>query len=148
MLGQTLAHLDLLLVFPIPLFTLLLIRGLRADLAWRALAGGLVLVLVAQFLLFVELFATMTMFAGIALIVILVAGSRAEKTRAVNLLPTVALSYAIALVAVSPLLCYMIASGYEPGPAASAAALFDRPAQPGDPDLHDGAGAARLRCGR
>lgn len=116
MLGQTLAHLDLLLVFPIPLFTLLLIRGLRADLAWRALAGGLVLVLVAQFLLFVELFATMTMFAGIALIVILVAGSRAEKTRAVNLLPTVALSYAIALVAVSPLLCYMIASGYEPGP--------------------------------
>ena len=116
MLGQTLAHLDLLLVFPIPLFTLLLIRGFRADIAWRALAGGLVLVLVAQFLLFVELFATMTMFAGIALIVILVAGSRAEKTRAVNLLPTVALSYAIALVAVSPLLCYMIASGYEPGP--------------------------------
>ncbi|HVA83356.1 MAG TPA: hypothetical protein VNF28_00495 [Candidatus Binataceae bacterium] len=115
MLGQTAAHLDLILTFPIPLFALLLIRGLRADLAWRALVGGLVLVLVAQFLLFVELFATMTLFAGIGLIVVLVAGSSAEKTRAVNLLPSVALSYAIALAAVSPFLYYMIASGYEPG---------------------------------
>jgi hypothetical protein len=115
MLGQTLAHLDLLLVFPIPLFALLLIRGLRADIAWRALVAGLALVLAAQFLMFIELFATMTLFAGIALVVVLVTGSSAEKTRAVNLLPTVALSYAIALVAVSPLLHYMSALGYEPG---------------------------------
>ncbi|MGH7915434.1 MAG: hypothetical protein ACREPW_12425 [Candidatus Binataceae bacterium] len=115
MLGQTLAHLDLLLVFPIPLFALLLIRGLRADLAWRALVGGLVLVLIAQFLMFIELFATMTLFTGIALIVVLVAGSRADKTRAVNLLPTIALSYAIALAAVSPFLYCMFALGYEPG---------------------------------
>jgi len=115
MLGQTLAHLDLLLVFPIPLFTLLLIRGFRADIAWRALVAALALVLVAQFLMFIELFATMTLFAGLALIVVLVAGSSAEKARAVNLLPTVALSYAIALVAVSPFLYCMIALGYEPG---------------------------------
>ncbi len=115
MLGQTLAHLDLLLVFPIPLFTLLLIRGLRADIAWRALVAGLALLLAAQFLMFIELFATMTLVAGIGLIVVLVAGSSAEKTRAVNLLPTVALSYAIALVAVSPFLYYMFALGYDPG---------------------------------
>jgi hypothetical protein len=44
MLGQTLAHLDLLLVFPIPLFTLLLIRGFRADISCRALVAGLALV--------------------------------------------------------------------------------------------------------
>jgi hypothetical protein len=115
MLGQTLAHLDLLLVFPVPLFTLLLIRGFRADLAWRTLVAGLALVLAAQFLMFIELFASMTLFAGIALIVVLVAGSSAEKARSVNLLPTVALSYAIALVAVSPFLHHMIALGYEPG---------------------------------
>lgn len=115
MLGQTAAHLDLTLTFPIPLFALLLIRGLRTDLAWRALVAGLALVLVAQFLLFVELFATMTLFVGIALVVVLVAGSSAEKTRAANLLPTVALSYAIALVAVSPFLYCMLALGYEPG---------------------------------
>ena len=88
---------------------------MRADLSWRALVAGLVLVLAAQFLLFVELFATMTLFAGIALIVVLVAGSSAGKTRAVNLLPTVALSYANALVAVSPFLYCMFALGYEPG---------------------------------
>jgi hypothetical protein len=115
MLGQTLAHLDLLLVFPIPLFTLLLIRGFRADISWRALVAGLALVLTAQFLMFIELFATMTLFAGTALIVVLMAGSSAEKTRAVNLLPTVALSYAIALAALSPLFYYMVALGYEPG---------------------------------
>lgn len=115
MLGQTLAHLDLLLVFPVPLFTLLLIRGFRADISWRALVAGLTLVLTAQFLMFIELFATMTLFAGIALIVTLAAASSAEKTRAVNLLPTVALSYAIALAALSPIFYYMIALGYEPG---------------------------------
>lgn len=115
MLGQALAHLNLLLVFPIPLFSLLLIRGFRADIAWRTFVAGLVLVLVAQFLMFIELFATMTLFLGIALIVVLVAGSIAEKTRAVNLVPTVALSYAIALAALSPLFYFMIALGYEPG---------------------------------
>ncbi len=115
MLGQTLAHLDLLLVFPIPLFSLLVIRGFRADIAWRALVAGLVLVLAAQFLMFIELFATMTLFAGIALVAVLVAGSSAEKTRAVNLLPSVALSYAIALAALSPVFYYMVALGYEPG---------------------------------
>jgi hypothetical protein len=115
MLGQTAAHLDLILTFPIALFALLLIRGFRADIAWRTLVGGLVLVLVAQFLLFVELFATMTLFAAIVLCAILIVGSSAEKTRAVNLLPTVALSYAIALAAVSPFLYFMIVLGYEPG---------------------------------
>ena len=115
MLGQALAHLDLLLVFLIPLFALLLIRGFRAEIAWRTFVAGLVLVLVAQFLMFIELFATMTLFLGIALIVVLVAGSIAEKTRAVNLVPTVALSYAIALAALSPLFYFMIALGYEPG---------------------------------
>jgi hypothetical protein len=115
MLGQALAHLDLLLVFPIPLFALLLIRGFRADIGWRTFVAGLVVVLVSQFLMFIELFATMTLFLGIALIVVLIAGSIAEKTRAVNLLPTVALSYAIALAALSPLFYFMIALGYEPG---------------------------------
>jgi hypothetical protein len=115
MLGQTAAHLDLILTFPIPLFALLLVRGLRANLAWRTLVAGLALVLVAQFLLFVELFATMTLFTGVAFVVVLVVGSSVEKTRAVNLLPTLALSYAIALVAVSPFLYCMFALGYEPG---------------------------------
>jgi hypothetical protein len=115
MLGQTAAHLDLILTFPIPLFVLLMIRGFRADLAWRPLVTGLVLVLAAQFLLFVEVFATMTLFAGIAVIVMLAVGSSAEKTRVLNLLPTLALSYALALVVVSPFLYCMFVLGYEPG---------------------------------
>lgn len=115
MLGQAAAHLDLILTFPLALFALLAIRGFRADIAWRTLVGGLVLVLVAQFLLFVEVFATMTLFVVIALCAILVVGSPAEKTRAVNLLPTAALSYAITLAVVSPFLYLMLALGYERG---------------------------------
>ena len=115
MLGQTLAHLNLLLVFPIPLFWLLVIRGFRADIAWRPLVAGLTLVLAALFLMFIELFATMTLFAGIAFIVVLATGSRAEKTRAVNLLPTAALAYAITLGVLSPFFYYMVALGYESG---------------------------------
>ena len=115
MLGQALAHLDLLLVFPVPLFVWLLIRAYHSDIAWRVLLAGLVLLLVAQFLLFIELFATMTLFAGIALIVLLAVGSAAEKTRVVNLLPTVALSYAIAFVLLSPYFYLMATWGHEPG---------------------------------
>lgn len=115
MLGQALAHLDLLLVFPIPLFAWLLIRGFRVDISQRALVVGLVVVLLAQFLLFVELFATMTLFAAIAFIVMLACGSPAQKTRAVALLPTVAFGYLIALTLLSPYLYSMVALGYEPG---------------------------------
>jgi hypothetical protein len=116
MLGQTLAHLDLLLVFPIPLLVLLLIRAFQADLSWRLLVAGLVSLLVAQFLLFIELFATTTLFIGIALVVILVVGSAAEKTRVANLVPSVALSYAITLLLLSPYFYFMAALGHEPGP--------------------------------
>ncbi|HLK87643.1 MAG TPA: hypothetical protein VKT27_14150 [Candidatus Binataceae bacterium] len=115
MLGQSLAHLDLLLVFPLPLFALLLIRAFKADIEWRALVVGLILLLIAQFLMFIELFATMTFFAGIAFLAMLIAGSGAERTRAVNLLPTVVLSYAIALLALAPIFYWMVASGYESG---------------------------------
>ncbi len=115
MLGQSLAHLDLLLVFPLPLFALLLIRAFKAEVEWRSLVAGLAFLLVAQFLLFIELFATMTFFAGIAFLGILIAGSSAEKTRAVNLLPTVALGYAIALLALAPIFYWMVAFGYESG---------------------------------
>jgi hypothetical protein len=79
MLGQTAAHLDLILTFPIPLFALLLIRGFRADLAWRPLVAGLVLVLAAQFLLFVELFATTALFAAIAFFAVLIVGASTDK---------------------------------------------------------------------
>ena len=115
MLGQSLAHLDLLLVFPLPLFALLLIRAFKTEVEWRSLVAGLALLLVVQFLLFIELFATMTFFTGIAFLAMLIAGSSAERTRAVNLLPTLALSYAIALLALAPIFYWMVASGYESG---------------------------------
>ena len=104
--------------------------------------------LAAQFLLFIELFATMTLFAGIALIVVLVAGSSAEKTRAVNLLPTVALSYAIALAALSPLFYCMVALGYEPGAPHPPLLYSTDLLNLRDPDFHDGAWPRGFRCAR
>src|SRR5262249_21642852 len=49
------------------------------------------------------------------LIVILTAGATAEKTRAVNLVPTLSLAYVIALVLLTPYFYLMAASGHEPG---------------------------------
>jgi hypothetical protein len=73
-------------------------------------------VLVAQFLLFMELFATMTLFVGIGFVTFVAVGSAQDRTRCFRILPTVALSYGIALLLLSPYLYYMAASGFEPGP--------------------------------
>jgi hypothetical protein len=115
MLGQAAAHLDLLLVFPVPLFAWLLLRRFRSDISPRRFLLGLTLILAAEFYLFVELFATMTLFAAIALVIVLVVGAPTEKTRAVEMLPTVVLSYAITALLISPYIYFMIALGYESG---------------------------------
>jgi hypothetical protein len=115
MLGQAAAHLDLLLVFPVPLFVWLLLRRFRSDISPRRFLLGLTLILTAEFYLFIELFATMTLFAAIALVIVLVVGSPAEKTRTVEMLPTVVLSYAITALLISPYIYLMIALGYQSG---------------------------------
>lgn len=115
MLGHALAHLNLLLVFPVPLFAWLVILRFRENISRRAFVAWLTLLLITQFLLFVELYATMAFFAALAFTIALIVGARAEKSQTLAILPDVALSYAIGLVLVGPYIYYMFACGYEPG---------------------------------
>jgi hypothetical protein len=115
MLAHTAADLNLILVFPTPLLALLLLRAMREDISLRTLVAGVALVLIMQFLLFIELFATMTLFVAIALIATFVVCSAAEKTRATGLIPAIATSYGISLAVLSPYICFMAVSGYERG---------------------------------
>jgi len=116
MLGHTSGHLFLIAVFIVPLFALLVIRGARMEISRSRFVAGLVLLLAAQFLIFVEVFATMTLFAGIGLTTMLMFGSSAQKERTASILPAIMLSYAITAVLVSPYLYGMISLGYEAGP--------------------------------
>ncbi len=115
MVGQAAGHLVELLIFPVPLFTCLVIRGFRADISRRTLISGMVLVILAQALLAVEVFATMTVFAAIALLIVLIAGSANDRVHLSALLPVVIVSYAIAGILLSPFFYYMFLLGYERG---------------------------------
>jgi hypothetical protein len=115
MLGQTAAHLDLILVFPVPLFVWLLIQRFYDGISRTAFILGLTLTLTAQFLLSIELFATMTLFAAIAFALEFILGLPSERTRIAGVLRGVALSYAITGILLSPYFYFMIALGYESG---------------------------------
>lgn len=115
MVVHAIADLNLLLVFAMPLLGFLLLRAFRNDIGQRSLFAGLVLLLLAQFLLFIELFVTMTMLLGIALLGVLILGRHAERQRTLSLLPTIGLSYLVTLLLISPYLYCMFSLGYERG---------------------------------
>src|SRR5262249_577283 len=114
MLGQIVGHMNLALVFPAPLLVLLLIRAFLIYGSPLTLFAGLVLVFVAQFLLFMELFATTTLFLGIAFVVFLAVGSKNDRRQCFRSLPLVALSYVFGIILLSPYFYVMAATGFEP----------------------------------
>jgi hypothetical protein len=115
MMAHASADLNLILIFPSPLLALLLLRAMREEIGASSLIASLALVLVVQFLLFIELFALMTLFVCVALAAVYAVGSGADKSRAIKLIPVLALSYGVASAVLAPYLYFMAASGYEPG---------------------------------
>lgn len=104
LLSQTLNHLNLALVFPLPLAALLAIRLVDGSLAPRRGVPLLALVIAAQYAIFLEVAATGTVLGVVALLVALVAAGPSLRDRILGALPSLALAYGIALVLVSPLL--------------------------------------------
>ena len=110
MVGQlTFGHLSLLLIFPVPLAVYLASRRLDGAMTARRFASILAVLLVTQFLLSIEIFATMTMFAAFAWLLGLGLSTGEMKERLVGLLKPIACSYGIALILVSPYLYYFFA---------------------------------------
>lgn len=100
------ARLHLISVFPVPLAIYLAIRRFREKITAHRFALLFVLVLVAEFLCSVEIFATMTIFGGMALVLAWLLNPGEVRHRLSNLLLIVAGSSVAALIVVSPYLYY------------------------------------------
>lgn len=117
MLGEMLGgHLHLLLAFPIPLAVLSTLRRLDCEISARRFTLEIAALLVVQFLCGIELFATMSIFAGFAMLVALVFFDAATRARILALIGPLAAAYAIAMIVVSPYLYYLFALGFPHAP--------------------------------
>jgi hypothetical protein len=108
MLGHTFAgHLNLVLVFPVPLAVYLAVRRISGTFKPFAFAALMGLTLAAQFLLSTEIFATMTVFGVMAIALALGFNEGEDRRRIAWLLASLASAYALTLLLVSPYLYFM-----------------------------------------
>lgn len=100
---------QLLLVFPVVLSLWLVVRALDDEIGLRAFAGALAAMLVVEFLISLEIFATATLFGSIAFAIAfaLFDGDTRQRLRA--LIVPIIIGYAIALAVVSPYLYFFFA---------------------------------------
>jgi hypothetical protein len=107
MLGQqTCGHLSLTIVFLVPLAVLLVTRAIEGELAPGRLLIALAALLVAQFLIFIEIFATMTAMGAMALLLGWSFAPSDTGKRIVKVLLPIAGAYAATMVIVGPYLYY------------------------------------------
>jgi len=114
MLGQMLGHVDLVMVFPVPLATLVVLKRFDGELRDRGYAIALAAILVAQFLCFPEIFATMTVFGAVAFAIAILIWP--ERSRVAALIVPTIVAYALALAILSPYLYAMLRAGAPSGP--------------------------------
>jgi hypothetical protein len=116
MLGEVLAHLDLVAVFPVPLIALLTLKRLDREISARRFAILLAALLTVQFLCFPEIFATATIVGGFAFLLALVLFDRDLRARLVSLVAPVTGGYLMASAVLSPYLFFMLARGFPHAP--------------------------------
>jgi hypothetical protein len=98
------SHLNLLLVFFVPLAAYLVVRRVRGRIGPIAFVALLTLTLVGQFSVSSELFATMTLFGAIAVAGAVAFAGSELRPAIVRTLPLIMLAYALTALAVSPFL--------------------------------------------
>ena len=112
MLGRMLfANLALLLVCPVPLAVYFAARRIGGEITARRFAFLLALLLVAQFLLGLEVFLTMSMAGAVAWLLGWSLADADMRQRLLFLLKPIAYGYAVALAVVSPYLYYFFIFG-------------------------------------
>ncbi|HKM99880.1 MAG TPA: hypothetical protein VJX23_05145 [Candidatus Binataceae bacterium] len=116
MLGEVLAHLDLVAVFPVPLIVLLTLKELDGEISARRFAILLAALLTVQFLCFPELFATVTLVGGFSLLLALVLFNGDARIRLRRLIIPIVGGYLISTAILSPYFYYLLAFGHPSGP--------------------------------
>lgn len=119
MLGQLLAHIDLAMVFPVPLIILAVLKFHAGEIRTRTYIATIAALMTVQFLCFPEIFATSVMFGVIAFAIALRISP--ERPRLLEMIAPTTIALAIAAVILSPYLYAMLSAGapretiYPPG---------------------------------
>jgi hypothetical protein len=122
--AQMRGHLDLLFTFPIPLGVYLVLRRLEGTISPKRFVVFFTILLVAEFSVSTEIFATMTMFSGVAIAFSLLFSSRDARANLWHALGWIGVSYGVAGLILAPYLYYALALGvptimHSPATAAS-----------------------------
>ncbi len=106
--GQMHGHLNLILIFPVPLCVYLVLRRLDGSIGRGAFVALLAAGLIGQFSISTEVFATMTLFGAVAFAGAVALGPGELRTRLFGTGALVASAYAAAGVFLSPYLFYVV----------------------------------------
>lgn len=112
---KLLGDIDLALVPMLPLALYLTLRALDGTMRRPTFIVLLALMLSAQFLIFIETFATMTMSAVITIVIALFVTRGSDRDRVRALIAPIALSYALAMLLLTPYLYCLFANGFPHG---------------------------------
>ena len=112
MLGQVLEHLVLIAVFPVPLIALVALKRLDGDISGRRFAAMLAALLVVQFLCFPEIFATVTIVGGFALLLAIALFDGDLRRRLVSIIAPAVAAYLIAGTVLTPYLYFLLFRGF------------------------------------
>ncbi len=116
MLGRALGHLSLLAVFPVPLIAILALRRIAGEISARRYAAMLALLLIVEFLCAVELFATITVFGAIAILLALYLFDAETRSKVAGLIAPTAAAYAISIAVLAPYFYFLFARGFPNAP--------------------------------
>src|SRR6266536_507426 len=102
-------HLNLSMLFVLPLFAYLVVRRLEGTMSPRRFVVLMTCALVAQFGIFIEIFATMTLVGGIVGLALFLLAPPERRAILIRTAGLIALAYGLAAVVVSPYLFAMFA---------------------------------------
>jgi hypothetical protein len=110
-----LTHLDVALVFPVPLAVWLVMRRLRGEIAPARFVAALGISIAAQFLFFPEIAASASFVGALAFLLALAFAAGDVRRRLRALLAPIVAAYAVCAILLSPYLYYMFAFGHSGG---------------------------------
>ena len=114
-------HMNLALIFSVPVFVYLVLLRLDNRVTSPRFVALMALALVLQFAISLEIFATATLFGGMALLLVLILMPRANRQPIVDVIVLTTVAYAVTALAVSPFLYRFFTGGFLSGPLFSPA---------------------------
>ncbi len=115
-IGQLLSHMNLLLIFPIPLAVYLVVCRVRENIGRNLFIGLLTTVLSVQFLLILEPFAMMAFMAVVTLLIAMRVASSEDRGRILRLIPEIAAAYLFTILLMTPYFYFFFAYGFPTRP--------------------------------